>query len=76
MLSLKNDIVAVSISTIRRAEHHIVACESCDPTADTPFAKVLGALGEASNDVQYLMPEGARCPSCGAAVFEHHLVEL
>ena len=75
MLSLKNAVVAVSISTIRQAESHIAACENCDRTSDTPFARVLAALGRNPNGAQYMMPEAARCPRCGAAVLEHHLVE-
>jgi hypothetical protein len=75
VLSLSKTIVAVSISTIRRAEARIVACESCDRTADTPFARILDHLGGRAPGVQYLMPEAARCPACGAAVLEHNLIE-
>ena len=75
MLSLSKTIVAVSISTIRRAEARIVACESCDRTADTPFGRILDELGGHPSGAQYLMPEAARCPACGAAILEHHLIE-
>lgn len=76
MLSLHKTIVAVSISTIRRAERHFLACESCDRTSDTPFSRVLDRMGGDIPGVQYLMPEAARCPACGAPVFEHNLVEM
>ena len=76
MISLTNSVVAVSIATIRHAESHVRACESCDRTSDTPFARVLGAIAGDPNRAQYVMPEAARCPRCGAAVFEHHLVEV
>lgn len=76
MLSLSKTIVAVSISTIRRAEARVVACENCDPTSDTPFARVLDAIRGHDNGIEYLMPESAQCPACGARVFEHNLVEL
>jgi hypothetical protein len=76
VLSLDKTIVAVSISTVRRAERRFIACEHCDPTADTPFGRVLDAVGGNVADVRYLMPEAAHCPGCGAPIFEHHLVEL
>lgn len=76
MLSLSNQIVAVSISTIRRAERQVMACEGCDRTSDTPFSRVLDAVGGNIAGVQYLMPEAARCPNCGQSIFEHNLVEV
>jgi hypothetical protein len=76
VLSLSRPIVAVSISTIRRAERQVLACEGCDRTADTPFARVLDAVNGNVEGVQYLMPEAARCPGCGSPLFEHHLVEI
>jgi hypothetical protein len=76
LLSLSGTIVAVSISTIRRAERQVLACEGCDRTADTPFSRVLDSVNGNPEGVQYLMPEAARCSGCGQPVFEHHLVEL
>ena len=70
-------LVAVSISTIRRAEVEIVGCEACDAGADIPFHFVLGGVTEAARDqTAYIMSEPAKCQRCQAAVFEETLVGL
>jgi hypothetical protein len=73
---LSRTIVAVSTSSIHRAETRIGACEGCDRTADRPFGVILGTLGIAPAGADFLMCEPARCPACGGAVFEHTLVEM
>ena len=70
-------MLVVSISTIRRAEREIHACERCERTVDTPFHHVLAHVTRTSGqDAEYFLSEPAHCPGCAGPVFEDTLVEL
>ena len=73
---LSKVVVAVTIASIRRAECRIGSCERCDRTADQPFSRALDTIDIAPPGAGYFMCEPAHCPACGAAVFEHTLIEL
>ena len=76
MLSKPTVILVVSVRTIRRAERQITACESCEPTVDTPFSRILARVTQSQEDLaEHFLSEPAHCPSCSAEVFEGTLVE-
>jgi hypothetical protein len=76
MRTLSTTLVAVSITTIRKAEQGIACCQSCDRTADVPFSCVLDRVTDRDGAItDYFMSEPARCPNCRAAVIEDTLVE-
>jgi hypothetical protein len=70
-------LVIPSIDSIRTAQSLVLSCESCDPgAAEFPFDWILDDVtGLNGSTADYLMPEPARCPRCGAPVFEKTLVE-
>lgn len=74
--SLVRRIVALSPSTIRRAQGLVLSCEFCSPDAELPFDWILDRVtGCDGASTEYLMPETAHCPRCGHAVTEKTLVE-
>ena len=69
-------ILALGISTIRRAQESIASCEACNKDAELPFDWILDEVtGQNSSTTDYFLTEPARCPRCGADVTEKTLVE-
>ena len=69
-------ILALSSSTIRRAEDAISSCEACNTEAELPFDWILDEVtGHSGSLTDYFLTEPARCPSCGSPVIEKTLVE-
>jgi hypothetical protein len=76
MLSSSSVVIVVSITTIRRAERRITACERCEQTVDTPFSEVLASVTKTRDPAGFFLSEAAHCPGCAGPVFEDTLVEL
>lgn len=76
MITQSTVVIAVSMATTRKAELEILACECCDRTVDASFSCLLDRVTGRPAGVAYVLPEPARCPSCGADVLEHTLVEV
>jgi hypothetical protein len=69
-------IVSVSQSAVIEAESSILGCDQCSPGARTPFWQVLDQLRiRQGEEVDYLLPVLACCPTCRAEVDEITLVE-
>jgi hypothetical protein len=70
------EVLALSTTTIRRAQDAISSCESCNNDAELPFDWVLDEVtGRDGSVTDYFLPEPARCPRCGCSVMEKTLVE-
>ena len=70
------EVLALSTTTIRRAQDAIVSCESCNNDAELPFDWVLDEVtGRDGSITDYFLTEPARCPRCGCSVIEKTLVE-
>jgi hypothetical protein len=77
MISRSSAVLVVSISTIRRAEREVQACEQCERTVDTPFYKVLARITRTHDQgAEYFLSEAAHCPGCAGSIFEDTLVEV
>ncbi len=69
-------LLALSASTIRRAQESITSCEACNTEAELPFDWVLDEVtGCDGSNTDYFLTEPARCPRCGRGVIEKTLVE-
>jgi len=70
------NIVALSASTIRRAQEAISSCEACNNDAEMPFDWILDEVtGRDGSSTDYFLTEPAKCPRCGGSVIEKTLVE-
>jgi len=70
------NIVALSASTIRRAQEAISSCEACNNDAELPFDWILDEVtGRDGSSTDYFLTEPAKCPRCGGSVIEKTLVE-
>jgi hypothetical protein len=62
--------VRIDLATLRLAESQISSCEDCaSQLAEVPFDYVLDSLtGCDPETTDYILPEPALCPKCGATV--------
>jgi hypothetical protein len=58
--------VLLDAEAVRVAEEQIAACEFCAPASEVPFDYILDCVtGYDPEITDYILPEPARCPSCG-----------
>jgi|SRR5688572_19749432 len=70
-------LVLVDPPTIRKAQAHILGCETCTDEAQIPFDAVLdGITGNDPEATEYILSEPAKCPRCHRAITEKTLVEF
>jgi len=70
-------LVLVDLPTIRKAQSHILGCETCTEHAQIPFDAVLdGITGNDPEVTEYILSEPAKCPRCGRVITEKTLVEF
>ena len=70
-------VLTLSSATIRKAQHLILSCESCNPDAELPFDWILDRVtGCDGSTTDYFLPEAVACPRCGGIVTEKTLVEV
>jgi hypothetical protein len=67
--------IAVSSTSVGKAERCLVACEACSPLVSRPFGSVLGeVLGAENGAARYILCAPAECPSCNTPILENTLV--
>jgi hypothetical protein len=69
-------IVSVSQNAVAQAETALQGCEQCCPGTTIPFWKVLDSFRSyRANQVVYILPVLAHCPSCRAPIDETTFVQ-
>ena len=69
-------LISVSRATLFRAQFEIRGCEACAEHAEILFDRILDRVtGRRSGQVEYQLPEPARCWKCFGEVTEKTLVE-
>jgi len=70
------NVLFLEADAIHQAESIIKSCESCNPSAKTPFDWILDKLtGRDPSVTDYILAETAECPNCTQEVTEKTLVE-
>ena len=67
--------IAITMQQLMTAQAKIASCESCNPEAGMPFDWLLRDVLNGTGDEDYVIPQCAICPGCGAAVHEKTLIE-
>ena len=67
--------VAVSPTSLLKAQTRVAACQACSPSVSRPFSSVLvEVLGAAGPVCQYVLCAPAQCPNCNEPIVENTLV--
>jgi hypothetical protein len=73
---MKKTVITVSQSSVSQAELAIEACQGCSAESAISFVNVLHSFRDYDADnVDYLLPILARCPSCSREINESTLVK-
>ena len=69
-------VVSVSQNAVAQAESEIRCCDQCGSSATTPFWQILDELRTRDeNEIVYILPVLANCPSSSGPIDEITLVE-
>ncbi len=70
------ELVAIGESTAMQAQKRVTGCAKCSPLASAPFESLLHTVLGNNGMTEFFLCCPARCPKCGAAVFEKTLVDF
>jgi hypothetical protein len=71
-------LVAVSQAAVTQAERAIEGCHRCCEQAEMSFSRVLHSFRRhyREDEVEYILPVLARCPTCWSEVDENTIVKV